>query len=118
MKNTIYLTLFLFGFLQANAQVDYLKEANTCFEKGDYECAKKNYTLFQTFDGRDMNAEIQKTDECFRTLIAANEFFKEKDYEKARERYKVILEKNPKDSYAKKQYDECMVTKLKDLHTR
>jgi len=52
MKNVFFLTLFLFCYLLANGQ-DYLKEANACFEKGDYECAKKNYTLFQTLDGRD-----------------------------------------------------------------
>ena len=55
-----------------------------------------------------MSAQIQKADECFRALIVADEFFKEKDYEKARDRYKTVLDKNPNDPNAKKQYDLCM----------
>ena len=107
MKQMIFFTLFLFCCLQANGQDDYMKLADECFEKGDYECAKRNYTLFQTWDGRDMSAQIQKADECFRTLIAADDYFKEKEYGKARDRYKTVLDKNPKDPYAKKQYDLC-----------
>ena len=48
MKNFIVFTVFLFGCWQAIAQ-DYLQLANTCFEEGDYVCAKRNYTLYQTF---------------------------------------------------------------------
>jgi len=105
MKNVIF-TLFVFCCLHANGQ-DYLKLAGDCFDKGDYECAKRNYTFFQTFDGRDMSAQIQKTDECMRTLLLADEFFKEEEWEKARDRYQIVLEKNPKDPHAKKQLDLC-----------
>ena len=104
MKNFILFTLLLFGCWQLSAQ-DYYKLANDCFEKGDYECAKKNYNLFQTFEGRDMSAQIQKTDNCFRALVAADEYFKEKEYKKACDRYKDVLNINPKDPYARKQYD-------------
>jgi len=106
MKNLIFTTLFIFCCLQANGQ-DYLQLANECFEKGDYECAKRNYTFFQTFDGKDISAQISKTDECLRTLNLADDYFKDAEWEKARERYKIVLEKNPNDPYVKKQIDLC-----------
>ena len=108
MKNLTLLTLFLSCCFLANGQ-DYLKEADACFEKGDYECAKRNYTLFQTFDGADMSAQIKNADECLRALFAADDYFKEKDFSKAGDRYKTVLDKNPKDQYAKKQYDFCFM---------
>ena len=113
MKNLIYTTLFLFCYLQANSQ-EYLNLANECFEKGDYECAKRNYTFFQTLDGRDMNEQIQKADECYKALIIVDAFYIEKEFEKARDRYKIVLEKNSNDLYAKKQYYAC-IKELKRL---
>jgi len=111
MKNLFFLPLFLFCCLHANSQ-NYLQEANDCFDKGDYENAKKNYTLFKEFDGsKDVSAQIRQADECFRTLIAADANFKDKEYEKARDRYKTVLDINPKDPNAKRQYDLC-VTQL------
>jgi len=107
MKNFILITtIFIFCCLQANSQ-DYLKLAGDCFDKGDYECAKRNYSFFQTFDGRDMSAQIQKADECIRTLLLADDYFKDEEWEKAKERYKIVLEKNPKDTHCKKQLDLC-----------
>jgi len=101
-------TFFLFHCLQANGQ-DYLKLANDCFEKGDYECAKRNYTFFQTLDGSDLSVLIQKADDCYKASIIADAFYTEKDYEKALDRYKIVLEKNPKDLHAKKLVDSCIV---------
>jgi len=108
MRNLLFLPFFLFCCWQASGQ-DYLQQANACFEKGDYECAKQKYTLFKEYDGsRDVSAQIQAADECFKILIAAEANFKDKEYEKARDRYKSVLDKNPKDAYAKQQYDECV----------
>lgn len=42
MKNLTFLILFLSCCFLANGQ-NYLKEANDCFDKGDYECAKKKF---------------------------------------------------------------------------
>ena len=106
MRHIILLISFLLCCWQANGQ-DYLKVASTCFEKGDYECAKKHYILFQMLDGRDMSAQIRKADECLRTLNLADDYFKEKEYEKALERYLSVLDCNPKDTYAQKQYFDC-----------
>jgi len=107
MRNVVVFTLFLFGCWQVSAQ-NYLQLASDCFDKGDYECAKRNLTLYQTFEGKDMTAQIQKAEECFRNLLVADEFFKEKEYERARDRYKAILDINPKDPYARRQYNACL----------
>ena len=61
MRKIIYLTLCLFSCWMANGQ-DYLQQATACFEQGDYECAKRNYSLYQTFEGKDMSEQIQKAD--------------------------------------------------------
>ena len=106
MKKIIVIPILLFCCLQANGQ-DYLKKANACFEIGEYECAKRNYTLFQTLDGKDMSVQIQIANECMRALNLADDYFKDEDYEKAKKRYQLVLEKNAKDSYAKRQYDLC-----------
>jgi len=108
MKNIIFLSLLVFCPLLASGQ-DYLQQANACFEKGDYECAKQKYALFKEFDGsRDVSAQIQAADECLRTLILADGYFKDKEFAKAKGKYKIVLDKNPKDPYAKKQYDACV----------
>jgi len=106
MNRLIIIALFMLGCWQASAQ-NYLQLANECFDKGDYECAKQNYNLYQIFEGKDMKAEIQKADECFRDLIAADAYFSDLEYEKARDRYTILLEKNPKDPHAQKRLDEC-----------
>jgi len=108
MKRFIFVILFLSCSLLASAQ-DYLKEAKDCFEKGDYECAKKNYNLFKIFDGsKDISVQIQKSDECLKVLLTADKYFKDKEYGKAKDCYKTILDKNPKDAYVKKQYEQCL----------
>jgi len=107
MRNVLLTSLFLYCCLLANGQ-DYLKLAGDCFDKGDYECAKKNYTLFQTIDGRNMSAQIKNAEECFRILIIADEYFSEKDYGKAGDRYRALLDKNPSDPNAQKQYYVCV----------
>jgi len=109
MKNLIFLSLFLFGCSLVSAQGEdiYLPRANDCFEKGDYECAKRYYMFFQTKAGKDMSAQIQLAEECFRNLNIADNYFLNKEYEKAKEQCKAVLDKNPKDPYAKKLYDLC-----------
>jgi len=107
MKKLIVITLCLFCYLSASSQ-DYLKEATACFEKGDYECAKRNYTLFQTMDGKDMSEQIKLVEECLRVRTVADGYFEDGEYERARDRYKLVLEKNPQDPIAIKRFDECL----------
>jgi len=111
MKKFMFLTLFLSCGLLANAQ-DYLEKAEACFNKGDYECAAINYKLFGTMTGEDMSAYIQRAEECRRIRNSADDCFRNKEYGKARDYYKSLSEKNPKDSYAKNQYRSC-AAKLK-----
>jgi len=106
MRTSIFLTLLIFGCLLANGQ-DYLKEGDVCFEKGDYECAIIKYKKHNAYEGKDMSAKIQTAEECAKNLLMADEYFKDKEYAKARDRYKTVLAKNPKDPYAKKQRDLC-----------
>ena len=107
MKNISILTFFLFCYLQVNSQ-NYLHIANACFDTGDYENAKKNYTLFQLHDGSsDISAKIQKINDCFQALIVADGYFKNKEWAKAKNQYKIVLEKNPNDRNAKTYYDLC-----------
>jgi len=105
MRNVI-LTLLLFCCIHSYGQ-DYLKLANDCFEKGDYECAKRNYTLFQTLDGKDMSAQIQIADECMRAMMLADDYFKDEAWVKAKERYQIVWDKNPKDPRAQMQLILC-----------
>ena len=112
MKYIILSTLFIFSCLHVGGQeyvtYDYLKEAAACLAKGDYECAKRYYTLHQGWENVDMSAKIKMAEECYKDLIVAEAYFNDKEYAKARDRYKSVLDKNPKDLHAKKQYDECV----------
>ena len=106
MKNLLFLTLFLSCCLHVKSQGEdiYLPRANECFEKGDYECAKRYYMLFQASSKMDMSGQVQKSDDCLKHLTAADNFFMKKEYEKARDRCRLVLERNPKDMYAQKLY--------------
>jgi len=42
-----------------------------------------------------------------RTLNLADDYFKDGEWEKAKQRYQIVLDKNPKDPHAKKQFDLC-----------
>ena len=112
MRHIILSTLFIFACLHAYGQeyveYDYLKEAADCLAKGDYRCVRSNYNLYQAWQNVDMSAQIQMAEECYKNIIIADNYFNEKEYEKARNHYKTVLDKNPKDSYAKKRYDECV----------
>jgi len=107
MKKLIFVILFLLCYIAASSQ-DYFQEATACFEKGDYECAKRNYTLFQMLDGRDMSMQIKLAEECLRIIIEADGCFKDMEYEKAMDHYQLVMEKNPKDPIAQRKYDECV----------
>jgi len=106
MKKLFFVTFCLLCYLSASSQ-DYLLEATACFEKGDYECAKRSYTLFQALDGKDMSEQIKLADECLRIRNLANDYFKDGEYERAKDRYKLVLERNPKDPIAQRLFDEC-----------
>jgi len=108
MKNFIFLTVFLFSSLFANGK-DYLKDASDCFDKGDYQCAISNYLLFNGLVGsQDINGLMKKARECLNLIKLANNYFQDNKFENARDGYKAVLDKNPKDPNAKRQYNLCV----------
>ena len=111
MKNLFFLTAFLLCSLLINGQKPpiqtYLQKANACFENGDYECAKLNYNLWQGMDGSDMSAQIKKADDCLKAKATADAMYSDKNYTIAKTYYQKILDLNPKDAYARKQYSLC-----------
>jgi len=107
MKKVTIFTLLLFCCVRVGSQ-NYLLTANACFDTGDYENAKKNYTLFQLLDGsKDVSAQIRNAEECFRATIVADNYFKERKWTEARNQYRAVLERNPKDPKAQRQYELC-----------
>ena len=110
MKNIMLIAFFLchcFCFL-ALGQDDYLKTANNYFDAGDYENAKRYYQAVEKQVGGNMSVQIKKSEDCYLSFNMAEEYFNDKDYEKARDRYRRVLDLNPKDTKTKRKYDECV----------
>jgi len=106
-------TFLLIGFCVLTINIcqaqNYLQEGNTCFDKGDYKCATKNYSAEKANGtSQEMDKKIEKADNCFKILTVANYLFSdEKAYAKAKSKYEELLKINPKDPYAKKQLELC-----------
>ena len=84
----------------------YLWEGNACFERGDYDSAKKNYEASRATGGSVIE-QLQRTEECIKFLYAANLFFEEGNKIKACEQYEQILRVNPHDPLAKERIESC-----------
>ena len=99
----------LTSFNISQAQEDYMQMANDCFDKGDYECAKRNYNNLKIYSSStDIDAKIELCNKCIIILAAANNLFSEKkDYKEAKNKYKELIAINRKDSYAIKQIEVC-----------
>jgi len=109
MKRFLTFILFMSAFLMVYGQNDsqkYLQEGNTCFERGDYDCAKKNYEASRATGGN-VAEQLQKTDECIKLLFAANLLLEGGDYAKAGELYKQILKINSNYSFANGRLKSC-----------
>jgi formylglycine-generating enzyme required for sulfatase activity len=58
--------------------------------------------------------QIQDAETCLKARYTADGYLEEKDYEKAAKQYEKILKLNPKDGYAKKQYDLCIAQQSRE----
>jgi tetratricopeptide (TPR) repeat protein len=88
---------------------DYRQEADKCLVTGDYDCVKRNLRLYQEEDGTEnVSQQFQDAETCMVARILADNYFEEKEYDKAMQQYEKILKLNPKDGYAKRQYDLCV----------
>ena len=80
---------------------DNLKLANECFDKGDYECAKRYYNVLRLDAiAAGMVEKIEQCDKSIGILTIANFLFAEKNYLQAKVKYEELLTINPKDPHA------------------
>ncbi|MDR3218820.1 MAG: hypothetical protein LBU22_07535 [Dysgonamonadaceae bacterium] len=109
MKKTVLIIALFLGCLSANAQAPevLLHAGNDCYTKGDYECAIQHYNRYTLHGTKDISKEIKRAEKCRKTLLLADGYFEEGDYEKAAKQYEVLIELNSSDAYAKKQHDFC-----------
>ena len=94
------LSVVLMAYGQNTDSQRYFQEGNTCFERGDYDCAKKNYEASRATGGS-VPEQLQKTEECIKILFAANLMFEEGNYGRAWELYGLILKINPLDQFVR-----------------
>jgi tetratricopeptide (TPR) repeat protein len=105
-KLSILLILLATSAMAAYSQ-DYRQEADKCLTEGDYDCVKRNLQLYQEDGTEDVSQQIQDAEDCMKARILADNYFEEKEYEKAAKQYEKILKLNPKDAHAKKRIDLC-----------
>ena len=96
---------------EINAHRNYLRLGNDCFDRGDYDCAKRNYEAQkQNVSATGMDEKMKLCDDCINTLAVANFLFSEKDYKRAKSKYEELLTLNPNDPFAKRQISLCNAT--------
>ncbi|MDR1055224.1 MAG: SUMF1/EgtB/PvdO family nonheme iron enzyme [Prevotellaceae bacterium] len=88
-------------------QDEHLHNAIACFDKGDYDCARKNYELYQTSASIDVSTQLSKIEQCQKLLSVADFLYESEELDDAKDQYKKLLEINPKDPHAKERYDNC-----------
>ena len=87
---------------------DYLQLGNDCFDKGDYECAKKYYAAQKEVStSTGMDEKIKDCDKCVNILAVADFLFSDREYQKANAKYEELLTLNPKDAHARSRSEIC-----------
>ena len=107
----LYLTLVVsFCLMLSGCQTkSYLTAGDACFDKGDYDCARQNYTAHKSSEsGGGIDKKIEVCNTCMETLALAEFFFMNKDYQNAKEKYEELLKINAKDPRAKVQIGLCI----------
>ena len=110
MKRVIFIVIALVMSFSAFSQT-YLTKGDNCFNKGDYACAKTNYSeALKTAKANDrMNIEIKRgrAERCADYLKDADAAFAGKRYQVAKDKYEELSKANPNDPYARSQIDKC-----------
>ena len=109
MRASFITLLFLFACFACFAQ-DYRAIADTCYQQGDYECARENYGLYLIHSPADsvVTALKDKADECAMYLRDADDNYKKRNFQVALLSYDEILKINPRDRHSISQYDSCV----------
>jgi len=110
MKRIIIVLIIAINAFSVYCQTT-LQYGDHCFDTGDYTCAINNYyEAYRLASGNDRQiAEIKLTRarNCAEWIKEANQAFNERNYRLAKENYDKVLTSNPKDEYAKTQWDKC-----------
>ena len=110
MKRTIKITVcaaMLLCSVAAFGQT-YLRLANDCYQKGDYECAFKNYIKsMNDNEGQNVDVQIDRARYCVDLLKEGNNAFFADDFVKAKYCYSLILRTNPNDQNVMQRIAKC-----------
>ena len=102
----------MIGFYLLTANIclaqNYLQQGNDCFDKGDYNCAKKNYKA-QKVQGLEfgMDEKIEQCDSCINIVLMIAEELSKENFKIVWNKCEDLLKINPKDPNAKKQIELC-----------
>ena len=107
-KYLILIISFFLMTLNSCQSQTHIKEGDDCFNKGDYVCAKQNYSAQKSLGSADeMDKKIEQCDACMNISALAGFYFANNDFLKAKEQYEELLKINIKDPHAKKQLELC-----------
>lgn len=108
MKEFIIVCLFLFSISAISFGQNYLEAGNTCFNAGNYQCAKENFEkeLKKKYT-QVTEVKLRRSNNCLKMLTQANTFFLQRNFTDAKTAYQEVLDLNPNDNYAKQQIEKC-----------
>lgn len=104
----------MFCALIVNGQ-SLIEQGDICFKKGDYDCAQSMYKkALDNLVGdspeikRSVDLKLQRANFCLEYTVKANDAFKNKNFQVAKENYELVLKENSDDTYAKSQLEKSI----------
>ncbi|MCM1168673.1 MAG: hypothetical protein NC324_01910 [Bacteroides sp.] len=82
---------------------EHLQKARALFTAGNYEGARKSLSVYTKMTGTTESALFRNIEDCILYKQKAEEARKTKQYRTSQFYYELILKKNPRDSYAKRE---------------
>jgi FOG: TPR repeat, SEL1 subfamily len=108
MRYLVFIISFCLILFSSCQKQSFIKAGDDCFDKGDYQCAKQNYTEQKSLGSeKEMEKKIELCNTCMNTIALAEFFFTNKSYQQAKEKYEELLKNNSKDPRAKSQLELC-----------